>query len=100
MLAVSACQTSAPPPGAVTPTLYDGFAGYHRSVSTDSEEAQRWFDQGLQLLYGFNHDEAIRSFQYAAEIDPDLAMAHWGEAYARGLHINNPQMGLEQSELA
>lgn len=85
---------------AATPTLYEGFGGYHREVSTDSPEAQHWFDQGLQLLYGFNHDEAIRSFRRAAEIDPDLAMAHWGEAYALGLHINNPEMGLEQSEKA
>jgi len=86
--------------GVVAPTLYDGFGGYHRSVSTESAEAQQWFDQGLQLLYGFNHDEAIRSFQHAAKIDPNLGMAHWGEAYALGLHINNPEMGQEQSEKA
>lgn len=86
--------------GVASPTLYAGFGGYHREVSTDSADAQQWFDQGLQLLYGFNHDEAIRSFQHAAKIDPDLAMAHWGEAYALGLHINNPQMGQEQSEKA
>lgn len=86
--------------GVVSPTLYAGFGGYHREVSTDSADAQQWFDQGLQLLYGFNHDEAIRSFQHAAKIDPDLAMAYWGEAYALGLHINNPQMGQEQSEKA
>ena len=102
LLSISACQIErSPTPASVTtPTLYDGFGGYHREVTTDSQEAQQWFDQGLQLLYGFNHDEAIRSFQHAAEIDPNLAMAHWGEAYARGLHINNPQMGQEQSELA
>jgi tetratricopeptide (TPR) repeat protein len=82
------------------PALYEGFSGYARTVSTDSAEAQRWFNQGIQLLYGFNHDEAIRSFQKAAEIDPDCAMAWWGIAYARGLHINNPQMGEEQSRLA
>ncbi|HZW08666.1 MAG TPA: tetratricopeptide repeat protein [Phycisphaerales bacterium] len=82
------------------PSLYAGFGGYARPVSTDSPEAQRWFDQGIQLLYGFNHDEAIRSFQQAAEIDPDCAMAWWGVAYARGLHINNPRMGEEQSRLA
>lgn len=82
------------------PTLYDGFGGYHREVTTDSADAQRWFDQSLQLLYGYNHDEAIRSFRHAAGIDPSLAIAHWGEAYARGLHINNPVMSHEQSELA
>src|SRR5262245_43946895 len=80
--------------------LYAGFTGYARKVTTDSAEAQKWFDQGIQLLYGFNHDEAIRSFEHAAEIDPSCAMAYWGSAYARGLHINNPQMGEEQSRLA
>jgi tetratricopeptide (TPR) repeat protein len=72
--------------------LYDGYGGYHRAISTQSAEAQRWFDQGLQLLYGFNHDEAIRSFRRAAELDPSCGMAWWGVAYANGLHINKPEM--------
>lgn len=80
--------------------LYEGFDGYSRKVTTDSAEAQKWFNQGIQLLYGYNHDEAIRSFEKAAEIDPSCAMAWWGSAYARGLHINNPEMGEEQSRLA
>jgi tetratricopeptide (TPR) repeat protein len=79
---------------------YSGFEGYARKVTTDSPEAQRWFDQGIQLLYGYNHDEAIRSFEKAAEIDPSCAMAWWGSAYARGLHINKPEMAEEQSKLA
>jgi tetratricopeptide (TPR) repeat protein len=82
------------------PKIYRGFGGYSRSVTTDSTEAQQWFDQGLQLLYGYNHDEAIRSFEKAAEIDPSCAMAWWGSAYARGLHINKPEMSDEQSRLA
>jgi len=72
--------------------LYDGYGGYHRAITTQSAEAQRWFDQGLQLLYGFNHDEAIRSFQRAAELDPSCGMAWWGVAYGNGLHINKPEM--------
>lgn len=80
--------------------LYPGLTGYSRKITTNSAEAQRWFDQGLQLLYGFNHDEAIRSFQRATESDPACAMAWWGIAYARGLHINNPVMKEEQSRLA
>lgn len=80
--------------------LYRGFDGYTRKVTTGSAAAQRWFDQAIQLLYGFNHDEAIRSFEKAAELDPSCAMAWWGAAYARGLHINNPEMGEEQSRLA
>jgi tetratricopeptide (TPR) repeat protein len=94
----AASQSAAPAPA--SPKLYDGFQGYARKVSTTSPEAQRWFDQGIQLLYGFNHDEAIRSFEQAAAIDPQCAMAWWGSAYARGLHINNPVMGEEQSRRA
>ncbi|WP_203329137.1 tetratricopeptide repeat protein [Candidatus Laterigemmans baculatus] len=90
-----------PSPAASPPAvLYPGFSGYARPVTTRVPEAQQWFDQGIQLLYGFNHDEAIRSFERAAELDPDCAMALWGSAYGRGLHINNPQMGEEQSRLA
>jgi tetratricopeptide (TPR) repeat protein len=80
--------------------IYPGFTGYARKVTTASPQAQRWFDQGIQLLYGFNHDEAIRSFERAAKADPSCAMAWWGAAYARGLHINNPEMKEEQSRLA
>ncbi len=82
------------------PRLYEGFSGYARKISTRSPLAQQWFDQGIQLLYGYNHDEAIRSFEMAGKIDPSCAMAWWGSAYARGLHINNPEMGEEQSRLA
>jgi tetratricopeptide (TPR) repeat protein len=83
-----------------SPRFYSGFSGYGRQVTTESADAQKWFNQGIQLLYGYNHDEAIRSFEKAAEIDPSCAMAWWGSAYARGLHINNPEMGEEQSRLA
>src|SRR5438045_2168769 len=50
--------------------------------------AQRYFDQGLTLIYAFNHDEAARSFQRAADLDPNLAMAHWGIALALGPNYN------------
>lgn len=80
--------------------MFPGLASYTRAVTCKSAEAQRWFDQGLQLLYGFNHDEAIRSFEKASELDPGCAMAWWGIAYARGIHINNPLMTEEQSRLA
>lgn len=77
--------------------LYEGFGGYHRTITTRVPEAQRWFDQGLQLLYGYNHDEAIRSFEEAARLDPSCAMAWWGASYAYGLHINNPAMTERQN---
>ena len=79
---------------------YAGFDGYERPVTTASTAAQEWFDQGIQLLYGYNHDEAIRSFEQAANVDPKCAMAWWGIAYANGLHINNPEMTEEQSRTA
>lgn len=82
------------------PRFYNGITGYERRMTTQSPESQRWFNQGIQLLYGFNHDEAIRSFEQAAKLDPECAMAWWGSAYARGLHINNPEMGDEQTRLA
>ena len=83
-----------------TPTLFDDMGNYRREITTDSENAQRWFDQGLEFLYGFNHDEAVRSFGQALKHDPDCAMAWWGIAYARGPHINNPVMTEERTEAA
>jgi tetratricopeptide (TPR) repeat protein len=71
--------------------LYSGYGDFHRAIRTDSAAAQRWFDQGMQLLYGFNHDEAIRSFREAARLDPRAAMPWWGVAYAYGIHVNNPK---------
>src|SRR5690625_80953 len=85
------------PPGAEEARLYEGFGNYTRPVSSESQEAQQWFNQGMQMLYGFNHDEAIRSFQRAAVEDPEFGLAWWGVSYAHGLHINNPEMTEEQS---
>jgi len=80
--------------------LYDGFGNYERPIQTDSDSAQTWFNQGMQLLYGFNHDEAIRSFEMAAQKDPDSPMPWWGIAYAHGININDPAMTEERSRLA
>jgi tetratricopeptide (TPR) repeat protein len=68
--------------------LMSGLGSHHHPVSTTNSEAQRFFDQGLTLVYAFNHEEAIRSFKRAAELDPQLAMAHWGIALALGPNIN------------
>ncbi|MGD9691353.1 MAG: hypothetical protein AB7G17_00760 [Phycisphaerales bacterium] len=89
-----------PVAGASQGRVYDGYEGYQRKVTTDSREAQRFFDQGMQLLYGFNHDEAIRSFEEAAAIDPECAMAYWGIAYANGININDPMMSEVRSRQA
>ncbi|MCA1638120.1 MAG: tetratricopeptide repeat protein, partial [Acidobacteria bacterium] len=55
----------------------------HRKVSTKNREAQAYFDQGLSLYYAFNDGDAARSFERAAELDPQLAIAHWGVALAK-----------------
>jgi tetratricopeptide (TPR) repeat protein len=78
--------------GTTEARLYDGLDRYHRPIRTSSDEAQRWFDQGMQLVYGFNHDEAIRSFRQAARLDPETPMPWWGIAYAHGMNINDPEM--------
>lgn len=71
---------------------FEGTGPHARKVKTSSAEAQEWFDQGLNFLFAFNHDEAIRSFERAAAADPGCAMAHWGIAVANGPHINNPMV--------
>jgi tetratricopeptide (TPR) repeat protein len=72
--------------------LFPGVDTYQRPITTTSDEAQAWFDQGFLLLYGFNHDEATRSFEQAARLDPQAAMPWWGVAYAAGMNINDPVM--------
>lgn len=79
---------------------FDGIGPHRRAVASGSEEAQFFFDQGLAFLYAFNHDEAIRSFEYAVALDPECAMAHWGIAYANGPHINNPAMPADREAKA
>ena len=71
-------------------TLAAGIGNAHHPVSTHNVEAQQFFDQGLRFIYDFNHDEAARSFQHAAELDPHLAMAYWGVAEAVGPNYNDP----------
>jgi hypothetical protein len=70
--------------------LMPGLGPVHHPVSTSNHEAQRFFDQGLSLIFAFNHDEAVRAFQRAAELDPQLAMAYWGMALALGANYNMP----------
>jgi tetratricopeptide (TPR) repeat protein len=71
-------------------TLVTGLGDLHHPVSTHNSEAQQFFDQGLRFIYAFNHDEAARSFQHAAELDPKMAMAYWGVAEAVGPNYNDP----------
>lgn len=80
-----------PPPGAGTAkaVLLAGTGSLHHPVSTENQQAQMFFDQGLSMIYGFNHGEAVRSFRRAAELDSRLAMAYWGVAVALGPNINS-----------
>ena len=68
--------------------LYPGLGAWHHAIATRNAEAQKFFDQGLSLLYGFNRYEALRSFRKAAELDAQAAMAYWGIAMALGPHVN------------
>jgi tetratricopeptide (TPR) repeat protein len=77
-------QPASPPP------LLDGLGSHSHPVTTVNAAAQRYFDQGLRLVYGFNHDEAIRAFREAARLDPECAMAWWGIAFAAGPNYNLP----------
>jgi tetratricopeptide (TPR) repeat protein len=71
------------------PTLFDNLGSLHHPITTTSEQAQRFFDQGLRLVYAFNHEEAIRSFEAAAQLDSQAAMPYWGIALALGPNINS-----------
>ena len=79
--------------------ILEGLGDWQHPITTRSAEAQRFFNQGLRLTYGFNHEEAIRSFERAAALDPSCAMCFWGLAYALGPNINMP-MSAEAEERA
>ena len=88
LLAVAAWSQQQQPAAA---TLMQGFGdNHHHPVTTSNEAAQRFFDQGLRLIYGFNHDEAAKAFRRATELDPNMAMAYWGVALAVGPNYNLP----------
>jgi tetratricopeptide (TPR) repeat protein len=103
-------QTSAMAMGPPLPTtlagwstgarLFDGLGDYHRSVSTKLPEAQRYFDQGMRLLWGFNHDESTRSFARALELDPTCAMCAWGVALSVGPNYNVPMLAEARAKIA
>lgn len=80
--------------------LFEGLGSAHRAVTTSSPEAQKYFDQGLRLLWAFNHDESTRSFAKAAELDPDCALCYWGVAFTVGPNYNMPMMASERAKVA
>ena len=83
----------------IAPKL-EGLGDLHFEISTTSAEAQSFFDQGLRLVYAFNHAEAYRAFQEASRLDPKMPMAYWGQALALGPNINDPLPDLGRQKTA
>ena len=82
------------------PVLYSTLGSYSYRITTNSAETQRWFDQGLRLVYGFNHLEAQRAFNEAARLDPACAMCYWGIAITEGSNYNDPTNGDREKKAA
>jgi len=80
--------------------LFGGLGDFHRGITTQSPDAQAYFDQGMRLLWAFNHDEASRSFARAAQLDPDCAMCFWGVALTIGPNYNLPMMMEPRARIA
>ena len=95
LLTMTACTASssrpvADPARASTVPLFETFGDVPRDIGTRVPAAQRYFDQGLRMAYGFNHDAAGRAFAEAARLDPSCAMCIWGQAVVLGPNINLP----------
>ena len=104
VLLLSACasskeQSGSRPSGTQSPAasagqsgtpLFDNLGTLHHPISTSSSKAQQYFDQGLRLVFAFNHEEAVNSFKEAAQLDPKAAMPYWGIGLALGPNINLP----------
>ncbi len=101
VLAIGSCHggPDVGPRAPQPPRLFDGLGDIEMPIATTVEQAQRYFDQGLALSYGFNHEAAIDSFREAARLDPRCAMCWWGVAFAYGPNINAP-MGPEAAAAA
>jgi tetratricopeptide (TPR) repeat protein len=80
--------------------LFDGLGEFQRAASTKSTEARAYFDQGMRLLWAFNHDESTRSFAKAAELDPQCAICWWGVALTVGPNYNLPMMAEPRAKVA
>lgn len=94
MLAALAITPGCPTPdtrgAAQAPPLFDNFGDLHRDIGSEVPKAQRYFDQGLRMTYGFNHEAAGRAFAEAARRDPGCAICVWGQALVLGPNINLP----------
>jgi tetratricopeptide (TPR) repeat protein len=79
---------TADPTSAANTGILPGVGAHHHPIATTNPDAQKFFDQGMALVFGFNHEEATRSFQRAAELDPRAPMPHWGIAWSLGPNYN------------
>ena len=82
---------------AAPPEIVSGMGSWHHPITTKNPEAQKYFDQGLAFLYGFNHDEAARYFRRAAELDPAASMPYWGLALSIGPNYNDADVSAERA---
>src|SRR6187397_2733565 len=94
-----AATMTAPASAQPVAPLLQGLGTHEWKVTTQVPRAQQFFNQGLRLLYAFNHAEARRAFREAARLDPTLAMAHWGEAMTLAPNLNAP-MSADNGRLA
>ncbi|MDT7795996.1 MAG: hypothetical protein QOD59_5437 [Mycobacterium sp.] len=85
-------------PGETEP--YYDLGSYHRPIETASPQAQLWFDRGMVWAYAFNHDEAIKCFERALDLDSDLAIARWGVAYSMGPNYNKAWEAFDPVDMA
>src|SRR5688572_33100242 len=81
-------STTAAPAGVADIHYFDNLGAYTRPISSRNREAQKWFDQGMRLAYGFNHEAAGRSFAEAAKHDPRCGICWWGQALILGPNVN------------
>jgi tetratricopeptide (TPR) repeat protein len=105
LLAIVSAPLLAEPPrnGSESPPnirLYEGLGKHTRPVATSNAEAQKFFNQGLNFMYAFNHDEAVRAFRRATELDPDCALAYWGISLSLGKNYNFPFFPKEKATAA
>lgn len=90
LAALMGCAIASAQPEARLFPLLDGLGDHHHPITTPVAEAQRYFDQGLILAFGFNYPGALRSFREAQRLDPGCAACFWGEALVLGPNINMP----------
>ena len=76
--------------GEARPVAYTGLGVYSYRITTSSPDSQRWFNQGLRLVYAFNHNEAQKAFREGTRLDPSCAMCYWGIAITEGGNYNHP----------